>query len=101
MIKGMGLFSVVAIVYLIDSLLTKVQGDDPNSKDEPVEVKYAIIGVGIGVFFSLCFVAIKFYMLKKHMLDNELSDADSDKRPSFMSGTQLRKAASQDCARSK
>uniref|UniRef100_A0A8C9SQK7 Uncharacterized protein n=1 Tax=Scleropages formosus TaxID=113540 RepID=A0A8C9SQK7_SCLFO len=37
------------------------------------EVKYAIIGVGIGVFFSLCFVAIKFYMLKKHMLDNELS----------------------------
>ncbi|KAL4640201.1 hypothetical protein GN956_G12642 [Arapaima gigas] len=83
MIKSAGLFSTVTIVYLIDSLLIKVYGDDQKSQDEP-DIKYVIIGVGIGLFFSLWFVAIKLCMLKRHMLDNELSDADSDKRPSFM-----------------
>uniref|UniRef100_A0A3B3T9S7 Uncharacterized protein n=1 Tax=Paramormyrops kingsleyae TaxID=1676925 RepID=A0A3B3T9S7_9TELE len=47
-------------------------------------VKYAAIGIGIGLFFSLCFVALKLYMLRKHMLDNELSGKTSLYAPFFV-----------------
>ncbi|MGH0116715.1 UNVERIFIED_CONTAM: hypothetical protein FKN15_021263 [Acipenser sinensis] len=54
-------------------LSTKVNGTGLDSEDYP-EVKYAVLGAGIGAIFALCFVAIKLYMIKKHMLDNELSE---------------------------
>ncbi|XP_036377556.1 transmembrane protein 273-like isoform X2 [Megalops cyprinoides] len=45
-----------------------------------IEVKYAIIGAGIGLFFSVIFVVVKLYMLKKHMLDNDLSDTEQSRK---------------------
>ncbi|XP_036377547.1 transmembrane protein 273-like isoform X1 [Megalops cyprinoides] len=72
-------FSGIAVVLLIDTLLMKVHGNDPNSTNE-TEVKYAIIGAGIGLFFSVIFVVVKLYMLKKHMLDNDLSDTEQSRK---------------------
>ncbi|KAM4636337.1 transmembrane protein 273 isoform 2-T2 [Discoglossus pictus] len=43
--------------------------------DEP-EVKYAIIGACVGAVLAVTFIAIKLYMIKKHMLDNAFSDMD-------------------------
>ncbi|XP_066549430.1 transmembrane protein 273 [Amia ocellicauda] len=76
------LVSAVTLLLFIESLLTKAHGDGLNTADE-IEVKYAAIGAGIGAFLSVCFVAIKLYMIKKHMLDNELSESENMKRPSL------------------
>ncbi|KAJ8365448.1 hypothetical protein SKAU_G00142790 [Synaphobranchus kaupii] len=67
------------MVFLIDCLIMRVHGNDPNNADEK-DYKYAVIGLLIGLFFSLCFLAIKFYMIKKQLLDIYLSDS---KRPSL------------------
>ncbi|KAG5855309.1 transmembrane protein 273-like [Anguilla anguilla] len=69
------------MIFFIDCLMIKVHGKDPNNADEK-DFKYAAIGIGIGAFFSVCFVAIKLYMLRKHIFDNALSDCDSTARPS-------------------
>ncbi|KAF5891049.1 transmembrane protein, partial [Clarias magur] len=56
-------------------LFIRVRADDPSPVQEPVsEVKYAAIGIGVGIFLSVCFLAIKIYMIKRHMLDNEQSE---------------------------
>ncbi|KAK1794315.1 hypothetical protein P4O66_011199 [Electrophorus voltai] len=58
-----------------DTLFLHVRADDNSSTDEPTpEVKYAAIGIGIGVFLSICFIAVKLCMIKRHMFDNEPSD---------------------------
>ncbi|XP_053094828.1 uncharacterized protein LOC113527299 isoform X2 [Pangasianodon hypophthalmus] len=55
-----------------DTLFIQVRGDEPSPVQEP-ELKYAAIGIGIGIFLSICFLAIKMYMIKRHILDNEQS----------------------------
>uniref|UniRef100_A0AAY4DBL4 Uncharacterized protein n=1 Tax=Denticeps clupeoides TaxID=299321 RepID=A0AAY4DBL4_9TELE len=37
------------------------------------DVKYALIGAGIGGFFAALFIAIKIFMIKKQLLDNGYS----------------------------
>ncbi|KAJ1144483.1 hypothetical protein NDU88_010781 [Pleurodeles waltl] len=44
---------------------------------EAIDVKYAIVGACIGAVLAAAFIAIKLYMLKKHMLDNGSSDFDN------------------------
>ncbi|XP_017569832.1 uncharacterized protein tmem273 [Pygocentrus nattereri] len=71
------------------TLLRCVRGDGGSSGDEPAsEVKYAVIGTGIGLFLAACFIAIKLCMIRRHMLDNEPSE-DSMRRPSTMQCTEL------------
>lgn len=35
------------------------------------EIKYAVIGAGIGLFLSVCFLLIKLYIIRKQVLDSE------------------------------
>lgn len=35
------------------------------------EIKYAVIGAGIGLFLSICFLLIKLYIIRKQALENE------------------------------
>lgn len=35
------------------------------------EIKYAVIGAGIGLFLSICFLLIKLYIIRKQALDTE------------------------------
>ncbi|KAJ8264491.1 hypothetical protein GJAV_G00149770 [Gymnothorax javanicus] len=65
-------FCILMMVFLSDFLMIKVHGDGLNNEDK-TDFKYAVIGACIGVFFSLCFLAVKLYMLRKHMFDNGLS----------------------------
>nr|XP_015201736.1 PREDICTED: putative uncharacterized protein C10orf128 homolog [Lepisosteus oculatus] len=82
MVQSLRVFSAFTVVLLTDVLVVEVHANGSKSPDEP-EIKYAVIGAGIGAFLALCFVVIKLYMIKKHMLDNDLSDYDSGKRPSL------------------
>ncbi|KAL7870114.1 hypothetical protein AOLI_G00141020 [Acnodon oligacanthus] len=76
-------------LFTADTLLRCVRGDGGSSGDEPAsEVKYAVIGTGIGLFLAACFIAIKLCMIRRHMLDNEPSE-DSMRRPSAMQCTEL------------
>lgn len=38
-----------------------------------LDIQYAIIGACLGTVFGVTFIAIKLYMIKKHMLDNNCS----------------------------
>ncbi|XP_053496670.1 transmembrane protein 273-like isoform X1 [Ictalurus furcatus] len=68
-------YFVITFLFIVDTLFIHVRGDDPSAVQEPAsELKYALIGIGIGVFLSICFLAIKIYMIKRHMLDNEQSE---------------------------
>ncbi|XP_046710434.1 uncharacterized protein LOC124389171 isoform X2 [Silurus meridionalis] len=68
-------FFVITFILVVDTFFMHVTGDDTSPKQEPAsELKYAAIGIGVGVLLSICFLAIKIYMIKKHMLDNEQSE---------------------------
>ncbi|CDQ66758.1 unnamed protein product [Oncorhynchus mykiss] len=73
--------SIKTIIFTIEFMLTNVRGNELESNEEP-DATYAWIGAGIGLFFAICFIGSKLYMIKKHMLDNEVSE-DSVKRPSL------------------
>ncbi|KAG7325450.1 hypothetical protein KOW79_011766 [Hemibagrus wyckioides] len=64
---------VITFLFVVDTLFIHVKGDDLSPVQEP-EMKYAGIGIGVGLFLSVCFIAIKLYMIKRHMLDNEQSE---------------------------
>ncbi|KAK6487463.1 transmembrane protein 273-like [Huso huso] len=78
MVVSFSWVSTFTLILSLDCLSTKVNGTGLDSEDEP-EVKYAVLGAGIGAIFALCFLAVKLYMIKKHMLDNELSDTGTGK----------------------
>ncbi|XP_075466381.1 transmembrane protein 273 isoform X2 [Ascaphus truei] len=48
-----------------------------EGSDEELDVRYALIGAGVGALLGVSFIAIKLYMIKKHMMDNHVSDCDS------------------------
>ncbi|XP_073408172.1 transmembrane protein 273 isoform X2 [Dendrobates tinctorius] len=41
--------------------------------EEGFDVQYVIIGALLGAVFAATFIAIKLYMIKKHMFDNSSS----------------------------
>ncbi|XP_027014929.1 transmembrane protein 273 isoform X2 [Tachysurus fulvidraco] len=64
---------ILTFVFVVDILFMHVRGDDPSPVQE-TEMKYAGIGIGVGIFLSVCFIAVKVYMIKRHLLDNEQSE---------------------------
>ncbi|XP_066454812.1 transmembrane protein 273 isoform X2 [Eleutherodactylus coqui] len=48
-----------------------------GKKEEEYDIQYVIIGGCLGTVFAVTFIAIKLYMIKKHMLDNVCSDSES------------------------
>ncbi|KAJ8404880.1 hypothetical protein AAFF_G00332670 [Aldrovandia affinis] len=82
MAVNLRLFSAFIMVFLVDCLMAKAHGNDTNNETNNEngttnnkEVKYALLGAGIGMFCSLCFLALKYYMFKKNILDNDLTDS--------------------------
>ncbi|XP_072281288.1 transmembrane protein 273 isoform X2 [Pyxicephalus adspersus] len=41
--------------------------------EEGLDIRYAIIGASLGAIFAVTFIAIKLYMIKKHMMDNNFA----------------------------
>ncbi|TRY65240.1 hypothetical protein DNTS_014052 [Danionella cerebrum] len=45
-----------------------------SSRDQPAsEVKYALIGAGIGLLLSFGFILVKLHLIRKQVLDTEAS----------------------------
>ncbi|XP_078284419.1 transmembrane protein 273-like isoform X2 [Rhinoraja longicauda] len=44
---------------------------------DEIDVQYALMGAGIGIFLVVAFLLIKVYMIKKHIYENDLTDPPS------------------------
>ncbi|XP_069741440.1 transmembrane protein 273-like isoform X3 [Narcine bancroftii] len=64
-------------IFLFDYFMMKASANGTTKDDDDIEVKYALMGAGIGIFLVVSFVLIKIYMIKKHIYENELSDPPS------------------------
>ncbi|KAK2876968.1 hypothetical protein QQF64_004189 [Cirrhinus molitorella] len=83
--------SAFCFIFTIDCLLvTCVKAQEPSS-DEP-EIKYAIIGAGIGFIFSVCFLLIKLYIIRKQAQDTELSDTSFRRASARITDVESRRA---------
>nr|XP_032622544.1 transmembrane protein 273 isoform X2 [Chelonoidis abingdonii] len=52
-----------------------------TSEEEVIDPKYVIIGVTLGVFLAIGFLALKICMIKRQLTDNDFVDSDRvDKR---------------------
>ncbi|XP_067828469.1 uncharacterized protein [Heptranchias perlo] len=60
-----------------DYFTTRASANGTAKNEEEMEVKYALLGAGIGIFLVLSFVLIKIYMIKKHINENDLTDPPS------------------------
>ncbi|XP_031761626.1 transmembrane protein 273 [Xenopus tropicalis] len=64
--------------------LGPVTADDKNK--EEFDVQYAVIGACVGAILAVSFIAVKLYMIKKHMFDNNFSESESLNQRSFRMG---------------
>ncbi|KAJ7987660.1 hypothetical protein DPEC_G00328780 [Dallia pectoralis] len=64
---------IFTVLLTIESMLTNVQGSELENDDKP-DATYALIGAGIGLFFAICFIGSKLYIIKKQMFNNEYSE---------------------------
>ncbi|KAF4106975.1 hypothetical protein G5714_012965 [Onychostoma macrolepis] len=71
--------SAFCFIFTIDCLLVAQVKAQDSSSDEP-EIKYAIIGAGIGLFLSICFLLIKLYIIRKQVHDSEQERSDASLR---------------------
>ncbi|XP_059802761.1 transmembrane protein 273-like isoform X2 [Hemitrygon akajei] len=60
-----------------DYFTTKASANGTSKDGDEIEMKYALMGAGIGIFLVVSFVLVKIYMIKKHIYENELSDPPS------------------------
>ncbi|XP_067432620.1 transmembrane protein 273-like [Thunnus thynnus] len=74
------LSSLMRAVLIIEYLLMGVRGDGEESGTK-LEIKYVLIGTGIGLFFAIIFYVVKFCNIRMHFYDNNCTDG-STKRPS-------------------
>ncbi|KAK2820895.1 hypothetical protein Q5P01_023854 [Channa striata] len=72
------LSAVVTAILIAESLLTRVKGDGSDS-EEKLDIKYVLIGAGIGLLLVALFIIGKVCIIRKHVHDNTEA---SSKRPS-------------------
>ncbi|KAK2885065.1 transmembrane protein 273-like [Channa argus] len=72
------LSAVIRIVLITESLLTRVKGDGTDS-EEKLDIKYVLVGAGIGLLLVALFIIAKICIIRKHVHDNTEA---STKRPS-------------------
>ncbi|KAA8579411.1 hypothetical protein FQN60_000130 [Etheostoma spectabile] len=65
---GVCLSAVIRAVLITEYLLTSVRGDGADSS-EKLEIKYVLIGGGIGLFLAAGFIIFKLYIIWKHVRD--------------------------------
>ncbi|XP_030060717.1 transmembrane protein 273 isoform X2 [Microcaecilia unicolor] len=73
----------VLIPFLLCFDFLSADGSATEANEEKIEIKYVVIGSCIGGILAIAFIAVKLYMIKKHMLDNDLSDSESFKMNSL------------------
>nr|XP_033798196.1 transmembrane protein 273 isoform X2 [Geotrypetes seraphini] len=73
----------ILISFLLCLDFLRADGSATETNEEKIEIKYVVIGSCIGTILAIAFIAVKLYMIRKHMLDNELSDSESYKMDSL------------------
>ncbi|XP_026207594.1 transmembrane protein 273 isoform X2 [Anabas testudineus] len=63
------LSAIVVAVLLTECLVTSVTGDGADS-EEPLDIKYVLIGLGLGLLLAALFVVVKICIIRKHVHDN-------------------------------
>ncbi|XP_039990442.1 transmembrane protein 273-like [Xiphias gladius] len=63
------LSAVLRAVLLTECLLMGVRGDGADS-EEKLEIKYLLIGAGIGLFLAAVFIVVKVCIIRKHLREN-------------------------------
>ncbi|XP_028990625.1 transmembrane protein 273-like [Betta splendens] len=69
----------IRTVLFTECLLTSVTGDGDDS-EEKLEIKYVLIGVGLGLLLAALFIIVKICIIRQHVYDNYTEE--SMKRPS-------------------
>ncbi|XP_048419187.1 uncharacterized protein LOC125467424 isoform X1 [Stegostoma tigrinum] len=67
----------LALIFSFDYFTTGSSANGAAKNEDEIEIKYALLGAGIGIFLVVSFVLIKIYMIKKHIYENELTDTPS------------------------
>ncbi|KAI5141137.1 hypothetical protein MUG91_G65n49 [Manis pentadactyla] len=70
---GLGTGTMRVLLLLLDVGGAQVFTTGKSAGAEP-DIKYAIIGMALGISISAGFLALKICMIKKHLFDNESSD---------------------------
>ncbi|KAM7371150.1 hypothetical protein PAMP_010641 [Pampus punctatissimus] len=70
----------IRAVLITEYLLTSVKGDEDAFKEKP-EIKYVLIGIGIGLFLAILFIITKFCTFRKQVHSNNCTGV-SMKTPS-------------------
>ncbi|KAM7382063.1 hypothetical protein PAMA_012770 [Pampus argenteus] len=70
----------VRAVLITEYLLTSVRGDGDASKEKP-EIKYLLIGIGIGLFLAILLIISKFCTFRNQVHNNNCTGV-SMKTPS-------------------
>ncbi|GCC28576.1 hypothetical protein chiPu_0007007 [Chiloscyllium punctatum] len=60
-------------MLIVDYFTTRSSANGAAKNEDDIEMKYALLGAGIGIFLVVSFVLIKIYMIKKHIYENELT----------------------------
>ncbi|XP_051897356.1 transmembrane protein 273-like isoform X2 [Pristis pectinata] len=66
-----------------DYFTTKASANGTDKDGDGIELKYALMGAGIGIFLVVSFVLVKIYMIKKHIYENDLTDPPSKQSQSL------------------
>ncbi|GCB70222.1 transmembrane protein 273-like isoform X2 [Scyliorhinus torazame] len=56
---------------------TRASANGAAKNEDEIELKYALLGGGIGIFLVISFVVVKICMIRKHIYENELTDTPS------------------------
>ncbi|XP_023131314.2 uncharacterized protein LOC111572059 isoform X2 [Amphiprion ocellaris] len=74
------LSAVIRAVLITDWLLMSVRGDGADS-EEQLEIKYVLIGCGIGLFLVVGFILMKVCIIRKQRHQSAPSRLSQSERP--------------------
>ncbi|CAK6961763.1 transmembrane protein 273-like [Scomber scombrus] len=70
------LSSFIRAVLITEYLLMSVRGDGEDST-EKLEIKYVLIGTGVGLFLLILFIIFKFCTIRKELRNSNCTDGSA------------------------
>ncbi|XP_041032299.1 transmembrane protein 273-like isoform X1 [Carcharodon carcharias] len=67
----------LALILSLDYFTSRTSANGAAKNEDEIEIKYALLGAGIGIFLVISFVLVKIYMINKHIYENDLTDTPS------------------------
>ncbi|XP_074152208.1 transmembrane protein 273 [Sminthopsis crassicaudata] len=77
MALGSGILKILLLFLNFGGVQVLAKG---KSTGVEIEIKYAIIGITLGIIISAGFLALKICMIRKHMFDNDSLDTSTRRK---------------------